>query len=89
MDRIQDIRAFEEQIADLIELYIKNGDAHFMPNSVLQIETKAMEVSIGTALEFPWVDNIDLDALIRFEDGVREPDGDAINELASKYFFVR
>ncbi len=89
MDRIQDLRAFEEQITDLIDDYINNSDTNYMPNSVLQIETKEMSVSIGTALEFPWVDNINLDTLIRFEDGVREPDCDAINELASKYFFVR
>lgn len=84
MNRIQDIRAFEEHIFDALNDYIKDIDM-YPSDAVLQINTQSKEISI----ESPSTDNdnISLSELIPAEDC--EINCDAVNSLTNKYFFVR
>lgn len=88
MDRIQDIRAFEELIFDVLEEYINNKES-YSPSVVLQIDTHSMEVSISMPSLLDGLDNILIDSLTSIEDETITADCDAINKLANKYFFVR
>lgn len=88
MDRIQDIRAFEEQIFDVLEEYINNKET-YSSDVVLQIDTHSMEVSISMPSLLDGLDNILIDSLTSIEGETTTADCDAINELANKYFFVR
>lgn len=88
MDSIQDIRAFEELIFDVLEEYINNKES-YSPGVVLQINTYSMEVSISMPSLLDGLDNILIDSLTSIEDKIITADCDAINELANKYFFVR
>ncbi len=84
MDRIQDIRAFEEVIYDALNELIENRD-QFPLDAVLRIDSQSMDVSIDSPIEGDCIDNISLFKLI----DENEIDCDMVNELACKYFFVR
>ncbi len=86
MDRIQNIRAFEEIIFDLLNDYTKDVNT-YPSDAVLQINTQSYDISIESPVVDNDIDNISLSELISAEDD--EIDCDAVNELANKYFFVR
>lgn len=88
-DRIQDLKRFEEQIFDVLQEYIDNKEDY--PNdAVLIVRNSNHEVSIDSQDEFPKCTTYEIENYLRSDDaGDIEPDIDAVNELASKYFFVR
>lgn len=86
MDKIQDIRAFEEVISDALNDFMENTD-QYPSDAVLHVNSKSYELSIESPVIDEGIDCISLSELISIEDN--EIDGDAVNELANKYFFVR
>lgn len=90
INSIQELRAFDQEIWDKVQEYI-NDYEDYDDDVVLAINDKNYEVVIDSAknLSDDYV-QYDLSELIRHdEQGFIEPDCDAINELANKYFFVR
>lgn len=88
-DRIQDLKRFEEQIFDVLHEYIDNKEDY--PNdAVLIVSNSNHKVSIDSKDESPKCATYGIENYLRSDDaGDIEPDVDAVNELASKYFFVR
>ncbi|MFR9545706.1 MAG: hypothetical protein SNJ29_09040 [Rikenellaceae bacterium] len=82
MDRIQDVRAFEEAVFDALNDYIKDADM-YPSDAVLQINTQSYEVSIESTATCNGIDNISLSELISAEGD--EIDCDTVNELANRY----
>lgn len=90
INSIQELRAFDQEIWDKVQEYI-NDYEDYDDDVVLAINDKNYEVVIDSAknLSDDYV-QYDLSELIRHdEQGIIEPDCDATNELANKYFFVR
>lgn len=90
INSIQELRAFDQEIWDKVQEYI-NDYEDYDDDVVLAINDKNYEVVIDSAknLSDDYV-QYDLSKLIRHdEQGFIEPDCDATNELANKYFFVR
>ncbi len=90
INSIQELRAFDQEIWDKVQEYI-NDYEDYDDDVVLAINDKNYEVVIDSAknLSDDYV-QYDLSELIRHdEQGFIEPDCDATNELANKYFFVR
>ena len=90
INSIQELRAFDQEIWDKVQEYI-NDYEDYDDDVVLAINDKNYEVVIDSAknLSDDYV-QYDLSELIRHdEQGFIEPDCDATNELAYKYFFVR
>jgi len=90
INSIQELRAFDQEIWDKVQEYI-NDYEDYDDDVVLAINDKNYEVVIDSAknLSDDYV-QYDLSELIRHdEQGSIEPDCDATNELANKYFFVR
>lgn len=89
-DSIQDIRAFDQLIWDKVQEYIEDKDA-YSSDTVLGIHSSTYEVIVDSAKNLS--DDYELyqlSTLIRLdEQGSLEPDCDATNEVANKYFFVR
>lgn len=89
LDRIQDLREFEERIFDAIQEYVDNID-NYPADAVLAINDITKEFVIDKNDEYPQCTTYKIVHLVCFnENGHNEPDADAINELASKYIFVR
>lgn len=84
MDRIQDIREFEEMIFDALKEFMETPELYPL-DAVLQINSQSMEISIDSPTKDENVDNISLTKLLD-NDII---DCDEINEIANKYFFVR
>ena len=90
INSIQELRAFDQEIWYKVQEYI-NDYEDYDDDVVLTINDKNYEVVIDSAknLSDDYV-QYDLSELIRHdEQGFIEPDCDATNELANKYFFVR
>lgn len=88
MHRIQNLRSFEECVSEVIEEYINNKGL-YPSNGVLQINTLSMEVSIDLSSDEEHIDNISLTGILSSDGNLCEINYDAINNLASKYYFVR
>lgn len=88
-DTIQQLRAFDDKIFDAVQEYL-NDRASYAADSVLAINPKTKEITIDSPAATPKCEHYQFDTLIRTdEQGNPEPDCDATNELASKYYFVR
>ena len=88
-DTIQDLRAFDETVFDVIQEYLDDIDV-YPENIVLAVNPKTMEVFIETPDNCNDCETFNLSTLIRKdEDGNNEPDGDATYDLASQFYFVR
>lgn len=90
MDTIQDIRAFDQRIWDVVREYIENQDS-YASDAVLAIDSKNHTVYVESTKNITdGTEQYQLATLIRQdEQGHTEPDCDATNDIACKYFFVR
>lgn len=85
-DSIQDLRAFSQKICDVVTEYLEDNKT---VNDIDGVYVDAdLELSVITEAEdkdrFCSIKN-----LVREENGVLEADCDEIDDIASKYFFVR
>ena len=89
-DTIQDLMAFDQQIWDTIQEYLENKN-NYPSNVVLAIDSNSYEIVIDTPTNLTsQFEQYQLSGLIRKDDqGNPEPDCDATNDIANKYFFVR
>ncbi|MDD2961710.1 MAG: hypothetical protein PHR45_06490 [Muribaculaceae bacterium] len=88
-DRIQNLRMFEEEAFDTIQDYLDNKD-DYPTDSALIVNNYNHEISIEKTGDYPKCTTYIINNYLSLdEDGFTEPDVDAINELASTYFFVR
>lgn len=90
INSIQELRAFDQEIWDKVQEYI-NDSEDYSDDVVLAINDKNYEVVIDSAKNLSDdYKQYDLSSLIRADEhGLMEPDCDATNDLANKYFFVR
>ncbi|MBR5168498.1 MAG: hypothetical protein IKW86_10610 [Salinivirgaceae bacterium] len=90
MDTIQDIRAFDQWILDVVQDYIEKQDC-YASDAVLAIDSKNFTVYVESTKNLTAdAEKYQLAELIRQDEkGCTEPDCDATNVIACKYFFVR
>ena len=88
-DTIQELRAFDNKVFEAVQEFIDNREG-YQGNDVLAVNPKTYEICIDSPSNCDGLDQYEINSLIRkADDGTEEPDCDATNELASKYFFVR
>ena len=91
MSSIQEIRALEERIYDIVQDYV---DGNYNPDDVLAIGRRCGKITLkadakdnimaGKATEF-----YPLNELVRLGDnGKTEPDNDTISDIANKWLFL-
>ena len=94
MDRIQDIRALEEQIYGLLEEYLQEADCYQEPVLAVWKRCGKLNVAVDEPANLKLTKTADVfpiaDVLRPTEDGTaQEPDNDKIAEIASVWFDVR
>ncbi len=88
-DTIQELRAFDNDVFEAVQEFLDNRDG-YQEDVVLSVNPKTHEICIDSPSNCNGLDQYSITTLIRkADDGTDEPDCDATNELASKYFFVR
>lgn len=89
-DAIQDIRAFDQLVWEKVQGYIEDKEACSF-DTVLGINASTYEVIVDSAKNLSKdYEQYQLSTLIRLdEQGDPDPDCDATNDIANKYFFVR
>lgn len=89
LDRIQDRNAFENEVTDFLFEVLAEKDRH-PAESLLAIHPQSRELRVGVSGEFSSDWNCyELDSFFQNEDGLTEPDCDAIADFAASYVFVR
>ena len=90
MDSIHDITALDNHIWEVVQEYIENQD-NYPSDVVLAIDNDTLEVYIESPKNIATsAKQYQLAELIRQDEkGCPEPDCDATNNIACKYFFVR
>lgn len=91
MARIQDIRAFEERIADAVNEYLEYPESYEQPILHVYLDRDEMEyqAEIAENLQGTEDDGVyQLAALIREENGEKEPDRDTISRVANDWIFL-
>lgn len=88
-DSIQDRNAFEQALYNLLSDFLTERELH-PTESLLAVHPQSREIRIGVPGEFSedW-ECYDLPPFFQDEDGVTEPDCDAIADLAASFFFIR
>lgn len=86
---IQDIRAFDESIFDMVEGYLKDNNNIINENDGIYIDSN-LSVSVESINDITDKDNFHpISKLVRFdENNMIEVDCDATDELANKYIFI-
>lgn len=86
---IQDIRAFDNTIFDMVEEYLKDNDNIVNENDGIYIDSD-LTLSIVSINEVTDKDNFyPISNLVRMdENNMIEADCDATDELANKYIFI-
>ena len=86
---IQDIRAFDNAIFDMVEEYLKDNDYSINENDGIYIDTD-LSLCILPINEVADKDNFyPISGLVRMdENNMIEVDCDATNELANQYIFI-
>lgn len=86
---IQDIRAFDNAIFDMVEEYLKDNNNIVNENDGIYIDSD-LTLSIISINEVTDKDNFHpISSLVRLdENNVIEADCDATDELANKYIFI-
>lgn len=86
---IQDIRAFDNAIFDMVEEYLKDNDNIINENDGIYIDSD-LSLSIISINDVADKDNFyPISGLIRMdENNMIEADCDATDELANKYIFI-
>lgn len=89
LDRVQDRKAFEEELADFLSDFIAAREL-YPSESVLAVHSRSRELRIGVPSDFSsaW-ELYELSPLFRDEDGETVPDCDAVSDIASSFFFFR
>ena len=89
-DSIQNLRAFSQKVFDAVEEYLSDNQYTLSDGEGVYIDNDK-EVSIILEVEAEDKANYyPIQTLVRDgDDGKLEADGDAIDEVASHYFFVR
>ena len=91
MARIQDIRAFEERIADAVNEYLEYPESYEQPVLHVYLDRDEMEyrAEIAENLQGTEDDGVyQLASLIREENGEKEPDYDTISRIANDWIFL-
>lgn len=86
---IQDIRAFDSAIFDMVEEYLKDNDNIVNENDGIYIDSD-LNLSLVSINEVTDKDNFhSISNLVRMdENNMIEADCDATDELANKYIFI-
>ena len=86
---IQDIRAFDNAIFDMVEEYLKDNNTIVNENDGIYIDSD-LTLSIVSINEVTYKDNFHpISSLVRLdENNMIEADCDATDELANKYIFI-
>ena len=87
-DTIQDFRRFSEQLADVVIDYIKYSSGIDETDGVYIDEEDNIEL-VNRADLPDTKDFYPISSLIQEEEGELQPDYDVIDEITSKYIFVR
>ena len=88
-DTIQAKQAFAQKVYDIVEAYLEENDCTIYASDGVYVDAQ-LESSIMDEADAEDPDRFyPLCSLIREDEETMEADGDLIEEIAARYFFVR
>ena len=89
-DSIQDLRAFSQKVFDLVEEYLSDNLFILNDGEGVYVESDREVCIIKESEAKEKINYYPIQTVVRSgDDGVLEADGEAIDDIASHYFFVR
>ena len=88
-DRIQDLRAFSQKVYDVVEAYLETNDCTIYASDGVYVDADLEPIILNESDAEDPDRFYPLCSLIREDGDIMEADGEAIDEIASQYFFVR